>query len=334
VEGLLLCAVSLRQVISFSLLLLVIRWLRSADVDRNNALGMFRLSSFGSNASGGRNRKLKGIAMTQSISHPAGARSPVLLDAAIREMLEYYSNNAWFVRDFWPANQLRVVRLLEDLRRLAPAPASVLEPGCGNGYISFLAGRLGYQVTATDSWQPEDREELFRRADVRSFPSNLNQLDPWPNLADGSIDAVLFGEVFEHLLNHPVGLLKQIHRVLRPGGLLLLTTPNPSTLANAVRVLLDRHTLWGTEDFACNPKIADGKIIDQGDIHYREYRADELRKFVTLAEFQVDFCGYIGFGSPSHEPMRKRAFKGLLRLAGLMDSRLFAGSDYIIATKR
>jgi SAM-dependent methyltransferase len=249
-------------------------------------------------------------------------------------MLEYFSNNTWFVKGYWPENEPRVTRLLGDLQRVVPAPASVYEPGCGNGYISFLASRLGYRVTATDSWQPADREELFHRANVHSFRSNLNHLNPWPDLADGSIDAVLFGEVFEHLLNHPVGLLKQIHRVLRPGGALLLTTPNPSTLANAVRVLLDRHSLWGTEEFACSPKIVDSEIIDKGDIHYREYRANELRKFITLAGFQVDFCGYVGTGSPSREPAHKRLAKRLLRLAGLTNSRLLANTNYIIAMKR
>jgi SAM-dependent methyltransferase len=272
--------------------------------------------------------------MDEQIVPVIGEQAPVSMDSAIREMLEYFSNNAWFVRDYWPENAPRVSRLLRDLRRLAPVPAAVFEPGCGNGYISFLASRLGYEVTATDGWEPADREGLFERANVHSFKSNLNLLDPWPHLADGSFDAVVFGEVFEHLLNHPVGLLKQIHRVLRPKGTLLLTTPNPSTLINAIRILLDRHSLWGTEDFANHPKIVDSDIIDQGDIHYREYRADELRKFLEVAGFRVNVSRYVGSGSPSREPMLKRLPKKLVGLTGAANSRLFATSNYIIATKR
>jgi len=272
--------------------------------------------------------------MSQPLAHEVRERSVVSLPTAIREMLEYFSDNTWFVENYWPENAPRVIRMLRDLQRAAPAPAELFEPGCGNGFISFLASRLGYQVTATDGWQPADREELFRRADVHSFKSNLNHLDPWPDLADGSFDAVLFGEVFEHLLNQPLGLLKEIHRVLKPGGTLLLTTPNPSTLGNAVRVLLDRHSMWGTRDFACSPKIERGEIIDNGDIHYREYRGAELREFLTLAGFEVSFCGYVGTGSPSQEPLRKRLLKRLLRSAGLMTSRFFANSNYIVATKR
>lgn len=271
--------------------------------------------------------------MIQELAYQVGERPTGSFEAAIREMLEFYSNNAWFVRDYWPENEPRVSRLLRDLQRLAPAPGSVFEPGCGNGYISFLASRLGYQVTATDGWEPPERAELFRRANVHSFKSNLNHLDPWPDLADGSFNAVLFGEVFEHLLNHPLGILREIHRVLRPGGTLLLTTPNPSTLGNAIRVLLDRHSMWGTQDFASAPKIRDGEIIDNGEIHYREYRGDELREFLTQAGFRVDFRGYAGIGSPSQAPAHKRLAKRVLGAAGLMQSRLFAMSNYIVATK-
>jgi SAM-dependent methyltransferase len=272
--------------------------------------------------------------MTQPVAHPIRKTSAVSLSVAIQEMLEYFSGNPWFVNDYWPENAPRVKRLLGDLQRAVPAPASVFEPGCGNGFISFLAGRLGYQVTATDGWQPADREDLFRRADVHCFKSNLNDLVPWPFLSDESFDVVLFGEVFEHLLNQPLGILREIHRVLRPGGTLLLTTPNPSTLGNAIRVLLDHHSLWGTQDFACTPKIQHGEIIDNGDIHYREYRSAELRQFLALSGFQVDFSGYVGTGSPTHAPVLKRLAKRMFGAAGLMQSRLFAISNYIVATAR
>lgn len=115
---------------------------------------------------------------------------------------------------------------------------------------------------------------------------------------------------------------------------MLLTTPNPSTLANAVRVALDRHTLWGTEEFASSPKIVDSDIIDKGEIHYREYRSDELGKFLALAGFRVDFRGYVGLALPRRASIRKRLAKRLLGFAGLSNSRLFAICNYIIAVKK
>jgi SAM-dependent methyltransferase len=254
------------------------------------------------------------------------------LRLCVREMLDYFADNEWFTRSYWPENEPRVTLLLTDLARLVGAGGLVFEPGCGNGYISFLASRMGYKVTATDAWHPADRDELFRRAEVHCFASNLNTTDPWPSLPDESFDGVLFGEVFEHLLYHPIGLLQQIYRVLKPRGVLILTTPNPSTLANAVRVLFDRHSLWGTEDFARTPKIVEGKVIDRGDIHYREYRSAELNAFLTEAGFRVHLSRYMYLGSPATEPAKKRLLRRLLG-PGLMRRRLFASSNYIIASR-
>lgn len=248
-------------------------------------------------------------------------------------MLEFFSNNAWFVHEYWPENRPRVLRFIADLQRYCPTPASVFEPGCGNGYISFLASRLGYRVTAADAWEPPERPELFRRAGVESFACNLNDPEPWPQIEPGSFDAVLFGEVFEHLLNHPLGVLKEIARVLRPGAVVILSTPNPSTLINAVRVLFDRHSLWGTEEFALNPKFRDGQIIDLGEVHYREYRSIELQHYIGVAGLKIEYVGYMGIGLPKSGSWKKRLVKRVLTLAGLRDSRLFSVENYLVARK-
>lgn len=50
---------------------------------------------------------------------------------------------------------------------------------------------------------------------------------PYP---DASFDVVLFSELIEHLGVNPVRALSEIHRVLRPGGALVLTTPNALSL--------------------------------------------------------------------------------------------------------
>lgn len=55
-------------------------------------------------------------------------------------------------------------------------------------------------------------------------------------LANGSVDFVLASEVYEHLWNRPQ-FLGEVHRILRPGGLFVLTTPN---LQSAALVLLRR----------------------------------------------------------------------------------------------
>ncbi len=54
---------------------------------------------------------------------------------------------------------------------------------------------------------------------------------------DNSFDVVLFCEIIEHLLTDPVHALTEIRRVLKPGGDLVLTTPNVARLENARKII-------------------------------------------------------------------------------------------------
>ncbi len=58
-------------------------------------------------------------------------------------------------------------------------------------------------------------------------------------LEDNSIDLVLAMDVIEHVLD-PEEFLQPLHRVLKPGGILLITTPNLSWWWNRVRLMLGK----------------------------------------------------------------------------------------------
>src|SRR6266852_1573258 len=53
---------------------------------------------------------------------------------------------------------------------------------------------------------------------------------------DNSFDVVLFCEIIEHLLSDPVHVLTEVRRVLKPGGDLVLTTPNVARLDNVRKI--------------------------------------------------------------------------------------------------
>ncbi|MGZ4813766.1 MAG: class I SAM-dependent methyltransferase [Terriglobales bacterium] len=147
-----------------------------------------------------------------------------------------------------------------------------------------------------------------------------------------SFHAVIFAEIFEHILNHPLGVLQEIARILKPGGTLVLTTPNPSTIANAARTVVDRHTLWGTAAFAEVPNFDARGAICQADIHYREYRTSELRELLSKADFAVRSVRYMSMGSPVGESIAKKMVK---RSCGfLLHRRLFGNTQFILATKK
>jgi SAM-dependent methyltransferase len=108
------------------------------------------------------------------------------------------------------AEHLYVVRRL--LLR-AGQPRDVLVVGCFGGRDFWGLRLAGHRVTGFDLATVPDCRPLVR----------ANAEAPWP-FADASFDAVVMGEVLEHLI-HDFFALAEVRRVLRPGGVLLGTVP-------------------------------------------------------------------------------------------------------------
>jgi 2-polyprenyl-3-methyl-5-hydroxy-6-metoxy-1,4-benzoquinol methylase len=109
----------------------------------------------------------------------------------------------------------------------------VLEFGAGTGILVRMLRSAGFtRVSAADL--------LPRPADLGDVPwlqGDLN--DPLPS-ADGEYDAVVSTEVIEHLEN-PRAVFRELARVLRPGGRLLLTTPNQESVRSLLSLLVRGH---------------------------------------------------------------------------------------------
>jgi len=93
---------------------------------------------------------------------------------------------------------------------------------------------------------------------------------------DCSFDVVLFCEIIEHLQNDPLTVLREIKRVLKPGGSVVLTTPNVARLENVARMMggvniYDQYSGYG----------AYGR-------HNREYNMHELHLLLSWCGFEVD----------------------------------------------
>jgi 2-polyprenyl-3-methyl-5-hydroxy-6-metoxy-1,4-benzoquinol methylase len=119
--------------------------------------------------------------------------------------------------------QLRLKFLLARVR----AGERVLDVGCGEG--RFTAELTAARVHGVGI---DVAEEPLRRARAAHPGVDVRLVDacgPWP-LPDASFDAVWAGEVIEHVAD-TAAWLSEVRRVLRPGGRLLVSTPNHSRLA-------------------------------------------------------------------------------------------------------
>jgi SAM-dependent methyltransferase len=162
----------------------------------------------------------------------------------------------------------------------------LLEIGANPYFLTTLLFEYSsFEVVATNSFDA-DAEGLFEQQMRYVRPSgevidrsisyhSVNVERHALPFADGSFDVVVFCEVIEHLLTDPLFALKEIHRVLRPGGGIIVSTPNVARADNVVRLaqglnVYDPYSGYGPY----------GR-------HNREYNRHELVSLLQFAGFDV-----------------------------------------------
>ena len=99
---------------------------------------------------------------------------------------------------------------------------TVLEIGCGEGYgISELA-QFSKKYIGVDKFDTHISDELKKNNNIVFYKM---EIPPLHNIESNSIDYVVTFQVIEHIQDDNY-FLEEIYRVLKPGGKLLLTTPN------------------------------------------------------------------------------------------------------------
>ncbi|MDO3645813.1 class I SAM-dependent methyltransferase [Nocardia mangyaensis] len=155
--------------------------------------------------------------------------------------------NYWFRR-----HEIAYARLLDRC-----ADRTVLEAGSGEGYGADMIAGVAAGVTGVDYDEGAVAHVRARYPRVRMIQGNLAALP----LDDESVDVVVNFQVIEHLWDQ-AQFLRECLRVLRPGGELLISTPN-------------RITFSPGRDTPLNP------------FHTRELNAAELTELLVEAGFTV-----------------------------------------------
>ena len=187
--------------------------------------------------------------------------------------------------DLGVESQARYAFVADLLRRDVPAPADLLELGAAPGDQIAALAREGYRTTAVDLGEAPDEwgsgdvgrmARLYAEHGVRDVRWDLEEV-PYP-LPDGSFDAVIMTEVYEHLSGYPVRSLQEIRRLLRPGGRLYFTTPNAAYLLNRIRAVSGRSIATPLPDWIGGLPHAR---------HFREYTFAEIREVMAYADLSV-----------------------------------------------
>jgi len=133
------------------------------------------------------------------------------------EIYEYFDSASWKDGNL-SLNKITEGRYLDLLSRFATLTKGrcLLDIGCGAGWFVTTAGNHG--------WQAEGIDAAHGAVDYcEQFGRNVRKADIYD--VEGQYDVCTMFEVIEHVPN-PEAFLKQAISLVRPGGLLYVTTPN------------------------------------------------------------------------------------------------------------
>ncbi len=151
----------------------------------------------------------------------------------MKEYYEKYWTRDSDVSDHDVTTPERKRRLLQTLNKYCKPGETVLDLGCGGGKFTAWMAEAGFEVQGMDiSKKAVDMAQ-------RSFPDgNFKILNPDGSIPaeDQSFGAVWCSEVIEHIVEVD-DFLKEIRRVMKPGGILILTTPYHGFIKNLSIIL-------------------------------------------------------------------------------------------------
>lgn len=159
----------------------------------------------------------------------------------------------------------------------------ILDAGCTDGFLSILFKEEGFYTIGVDA-----SPTAVERAKTRCHEAMVADLGKPPlPLPDESVDVVFAGEVIEHIFRTEE-FLEELRRVTKPGGHLLLTTPNLACWLNRVVLLLGWQPFYtevGTRPSNTGNPLRSKTLAPAG--HIRLFTPSSLRDLMQRCGWKV-----------------------------------------------
>ncbi len=170
------------------------------------------------------------------------------------DCLEIYGHRDYL--GYVHAYQQRVKHTINLIQTVAKPSAKILDIAAAQGNFSLRLAELGYEVTWNDL-----REDLIDYVKLKHetgvihyLPGNIFSLN-----ANQQFDVVLLAEVIEHVA-HPDQLPKKVAELVKPGGHIVMTTPNGEYFRNRLPRFSDCPNPEAFESIQFKPD-SDGHIF-------------------------------------------------------------------------
>lgn len=159
----------------------------------------------------------------------------------------------------------------------------ILDMGCGSGNILLSLSKRVKKAYGADISQKA--LDFIKKRAINEKIKNIELVKISPNkraLKDNYFDKVIMSEVIEHLEN-PDLIIKECYRVLKPNGILFVTTPNYRSFWPILETLSDI--------FKMTPKM-------RGEQYISKFNKPKLKKILKKSDFKVMKVGTFYTSSP------------------------------------
>lgn len=228
------------------------------------------------------------------------------LDAGLRHYENPNAVSRYFRQDYHKVRVNLAAKMAENHLQSDKAPAGpIYEIACG-GHSMLAGAQTGNRRIIGSDYA---RKPLLEGKKSKEFKEILHfdATKPWP-IKTSSASTVMSGEFIEHMYD-PEFLFAESNRVLKPGGMLIVTTPNLLTFQDRLRGLIGRPSR--------QIKVMKGGVAPYLHDHIRPFAPSSLRVMFEASGFEVvDFksnftCWVLQSGKSFNVRWPARLFPGL-----------------------
>lgn len=202
----------------------------------------------------------------------------------------------------WHAQRFLHTKALFDQRHPQPGSCRILDIGAHWLHQSLLYALSGHQMVAADVGGVLNVQSVRAMAadnDIKLMHmGDLGDAGVFDDIAESSVDFVLFTEILEHITFNPVGMWQAVERVLKPAGKVIITTPN---------YYFWQSRAWDWSRFVgrMGGGIPVSDIIEQITYghHWKEYSGREIVRYFDIlpVSLYVEHMQYVSFNQAQRQ---------------------------------
>ena len=181
------------------------------------------------------------------------------------DYLEHYKTDAEvfdYFEDRPAGTEHEEERLREYILHELPVSSSILDVGCGKAWVAKTFQNKGVFVCSLDATVINTAKALkhYPSGDHAAVVADAFHLP----FKEGSFEAVIASEIIEHVVD-PAAFVRELYRVLSPGGTLIVTTPYKEVLRYTLCIHCNQNTPWNAHLHSFDEKTLASFLRDESN---------------------------------------------------------------------